>query len=294
MSIKAADISVHAWQSDGVLFERYRYTSGTVEPLPSHCHEEYQFGLSFDCAGEYHYRGAAHAIPIGSLSVIHSDEVHAPSDRTYLPAPGTFWMMAIHPKWFQTVSADYSGSTALPFFPQVCLVDPCLNQLFIALHKVTDYPQSQLERDTNLWNFLSYLLTTYAENCPSATPIPSARRAINQVCDYLHSHYAADVSLDTLSEIAGLSRFHFSRVFRKQMGLSPTAYQTQLRIAQAKKLLAEDMAIATVAALTGFYDQSHFGWQFKRHVGVTPGNYKGITAKGITAREITAKNSYTS
>ncbi|MBD2058167.1 hypothetical protein H6F88_19495 [Oculatella sp. FACHB-28] len=51
MKAKAADISVQAWQSDGVLLEQYCYTAGTVEPLPKHCHEEYQFGLSFDCAG---------------------------------------------------------------------------------------------------------------------------------------------------------------------------------------------------------------------------------------------------
>ena len=35
------------------------------------------------------------------------------------------------------------------------------------------------------------------------------------------------------------------------------------------------MLVAEVATETGFYDQSHFGWHFKRLVGVTPGNYLG-------------------
>lgn len=270
MTVKAADISVQAWQSNGLLLEQYCYTAGTVTPLPQHCHEEYQFGLSFNCAGRYHYRGASHDIPIASLSIIHSGEVHAPSDRTSLPEPITFWMMTIHPKWFRAVSTDLAVPEVLPFFPDVYLADPQLNQRFLALHKATDR-QSQLERDTNLWDFLSYLLT-YAENCPVAS-LSSARSAIKQVCDYLHAHFATDVTLDQLSAIAGLSRFHLSRVFRQEVGLSLTTYQTQLRIAHAKKLLAEGMAIATVASLTGFYDQSHFGWQFKRQVGVTPGNY---------------------
>jgi hypothetical protein len=48
MKNSAAEISVHAWASDGILLERYAYTSGFVEPLPKHSHEEYQFGLSFN------------------------------------------------------------------------------------------------------------------------------------------------------------------------------------------------------------------------------------------------------
>lgn len=87
MKTKAAEIVVDAQTRDDILLERYTYTSGAVEPLPKHAHEEYQFGLSFDCQGEYHYRGAAHVIPTGSLSIIHSGEVHSPSDHTYLPAP---------------------------------------------------------------------------------------------------------------------------------------------------------------------------------------------------------------
>ncbi|MBD1998938.1 helix-turn-helix transcriptional regulator [Leptolyngbya sp. FACHB-541] len=276
MNAKAADISVQAWQSDGILLEQYCYTAGIVEPLPKHCHEEYQFGLSFDCAGQYHYRGASHDIPIASLSIIHSGEVHAPSDRTFLPEPITFWMMTIHPKWFQSASADLAASEISPFFPDIYLADPQLNQLFITLQQKTDL-QSQLERDINLWDFLSYLLTNYAENRLVGSPLSSTRTAIKQVCDYLHAHFATDVTLDQLSELAGLSRFHLSRVFRQEIGLSLTAYQTQLRISHAKKLLAEGMAIATVASLTGFYDQSHFGWQFKRRVGVTPGNYRETT-----------------
>jgi AraC-like DNA-binding protein len=277
MKAKAADISVRAKQLDGILLERYCYTAGTVEPLAKHCHEEYQFGLSFNCAGQYHYRGAWHNIPLASLSVIHSGEVHAPSDRTELPEPATFWMMTIHPKWLQVVQDDLEiSSTSLPFFPDISLTDSWLNRLLIKLHTVTYQSRSQLTQDLALWNFLSYLIINYAENLTSVSSFSATRIAVQRTCDYLHAHHAADVSLQELAEIAGLSRFHFSRVFRQQTGLSVSAYQTQLRVAHAKRLLAEGMAIATVASLTGFYDQSHFSQHFKRHVGATPGKYGEI------------------
>ena len=90
MKPKAANMSVQVWQADGILLEQYAYTSGAVEPLPKHAHSEYQFGLSFDCQGKYYYRSAYHPIPMGSLSIIHSGEVHAPSDRTFQPEPAHF------------------------------------------------------------------------------------------------------------------------------------------------------------------------------------------------------------
>lgn len=279
MKNKAAEISVSAWESDGILLERYVYTLGSVEPLPKHSHEEYQLGLSFDCQGEYHYRGAYHSIPIGSLSVINSGEVHSPSDRTYLPAPATFWMIHIHPKWLQVVTSEiFEKPSALPVFPRVFLTDPQLNRLFLSLHAAAKKPIFKLEQDTAFWHFFFHLVSYHTENPPSVRPLKSAHAAVRRACDFLHAHYASDVSLEELATIAGLSRFHFCRVFGKEMGVSPSVYQIQLRIAHAKKLLLQGIPIATVASLTGFYDQSHFGWHFKRLVGVTPGSYVGKTA----------------
>ncbi|NER80482.1 MAG: AraC family transcriptional regulator [Leptolyngbya sp. SIO1D8] len=274
MQTQAAMVSVQAWETDGILLERYAYTSGTVEPLPKHTHAEYQFGLSFDCQGEYHYRGARHIIPKGSLSVIHSGEIHAPSDRTFLPEAAHFFMVHLDPQWLQTVRAELDKKLKnAPFFPTVAIADPTLNRLFLALQTIIDKRLSQLEQDVALWDFLTHLLANHAANRASIPPAKPVHVAISRARDYLHAHYADDISLQELAAIADLSRFHLCRVFGKAIGVSPSAYQTQLRIAQARKLLAQGLPIATVAATTGFYDQSHFSWHFKRQVGTTPGNY---------------------
>ena len=65
-----------------------------------------------------------------------------------------------------------------------------------------------------------------------------------------------------------------SRLFKREIGLSLNAYQLQIRIDHAKKLLINGVPIALVASETGFYDQSHFNRYFKRLVGTTPKNYK--------------------
>jgi AraC-like DNA-binding protein len=274
MKNKAAEISIHAWESDSILLERYAYTSGSVKPLPRHSHEEYQFGLSFNCQGEYHYRGAYYSIPPGSLSVIHSGEIHAPSDRTYLTTPAHFAMMHIHPKWVQKVADEMAEKpVSLPFFSTAFLTDAKLNHLFLALQSSADQRTSKLVQDTALWDFLFYLIRRYASNSSLIHPLKSAHASVMVAREYLHAHYTDDISLESLAAIAGLSRFHFCRVFRQTLGVSPNVYQTQLRITQAKKLLIQGIPISAIAEMTGFYDQSHFGWQFKRQVGVTPRRY---------------------
>ena len=71
-----------------------------------------------------------------------------------------------------------------------------------------------------------------------------------------------------------MSPFHLSRAFRQAIGLPPHAYQTKLRLARAKTLLAQGYEAGYVASETGFFDQSHFTQQFKRHYLMTPGNYR--------------------
>jgi AraC-like DNA-binding protein len=279
MEKNLAEISVHAWTLDDILVEQYAYTFGAVEPLPKHSHEDYQFGLSYNCQGEYHYRGAYHSIPVGSLSVIHSGEVHSPSDRTYLSEPAHFQMVHIRPTCLHTLSAEMAEKpTNLPFFPTAFLTDSTLNHLFLAVQAATEQKKSQLEHDVAVLRFLSYLIQHYDSDSSPVRPLKSARTAVMLAREYLDAHYANDISLKSLAAIAGLSRFHFCRVFRQELGIPPSFYQTQLRIAHAKKLLLQGFSIAMVAEMMGFYDQSHFGWHFKRHVGVTPRRYVLKTA----------------
>ena len=94
------------------------------------------------------------------------------------------------------------------------------------------------------------------------------------VCDYLQANHHQNVSLAELADMIGISRFHLSRLFRREKGISLSAYQTQIRIDRAKQLLSQEVPISQVATATGFYDQSHFGYHFKRLVGTTPGNYQ--------------------
>ncbi len=228
----------------------------------------------------YYYRGAYHPIEIGSLSIIHSGEPHSPSDRTHLPHPAHFMMMHIHPQWMETVTEDMGKSkSSLPFFADPCIHNPKLNRLFLAMRNAISLASSTLERETTLWEFLVALLQHHAGQPPTRQSFSSPPPSVMRARDYLQAHYASEVSLQQLATIAGLSRFHFCRLFRQSLGLPPNVYQNQLRIQQAKKLLLAGHPIAEVSEMTGFYDQSHLSKHFKRLVGVTPKHYACPTVK---------------
>jgi AraC family transcriptional regulator len=99
------------------------------------------------------------------------------------------------------------------------------------------------------------------------------REAIKFIGDNLEQEQ--DIALAVVAEKVGMSRYHFSRVFKQSMGLSPISYIAQQRIERAKKLLAEtDVPIAEIALRTGFSGQSHFTTSFRRLMGLTPRSFR--------------------
>ena len=271
MENKQSQVTVTASQLQGILLEKYCYTVGIVEPLPKHSHQEYQLGMSFNCQGEYFYRGAYHPIPIGSLSIIHSGEVHSPSKRTYLPQSASFCMMHVEPNLLQDIASEIGSDVQIPFFTEPVLSDRNTTKLFQNLCLAVGNNVSKLQQDSSMLDFLARLIT---QNREGDRQYSLEKPAVALICDYLQAHCTNNISLNELANLVGMSRFYLSRLFRREKGISLSAYQTQIRIDRAKKFLSQGMPIAQVATTTGFYDQSHFGHHFKHLVGTTPGNYR--------------------
>lgn len=81
-------------------------------------------------------------------------------------------------------------------------------------------------------------------------------------------------SLEDMATLAGMSKYHLIRAFRREVGLTPHQFQLQNRVRKGQRLLGGPATVAESAAAAGFCDQSHFDRQFKRLVGLTPAAYK--------------------
>ena len=114
---------------------------------------------------------------------------------------------------------------------------------------------------------------------PSATPDYSvgglAPRALQRVREYVEEHLSENIELETLADIAGLSKWHFARAFKESVGTPPHFYLVQRRLERAQQLLAEtDLPLAQIALKIGFSDQSHFSRRFRTVLGLTPRSFR--------------------
>lgn len=92
---------------------------------------------------------------------------------------------------------------------------------------------------------------------------------------YMEKHFETDLSLDFLSEFSGVSKYHLSREFKKHIGFSPREYLIQLRIQKAKSLLSTtDLPVNKIAHTVGIHDINNFNMLFKKHVDMTPGQFR--------------------
>lgn len=89
---------------------------------------------------------------------------------------------------------------------------------------------------------------------------------------HIDAQLSAPLTLEQLADVAGMSLFHFCRVFRDNLGVTPHQYILARRMEQAKRLLwtQSSMSMLEVALACGFGSSSHFAAQFKRHNAQTP------------------------
>ncbi|MDI1238219.1 MAG: AraC family transcriptional regulator [Polaromonas sp.] len=99
---------------------------------------------------------------------------------------------------------------------------------------------------------------------------------------WIHAHSHDDIALDHVASHAGLSPFHFLRLFSRVLGVSPHQYLVRSRLRHAARLLADgDRSVTDVALDVGFADLSNFVRTFHRAAGVSPRAFRQAARKGL-------------
>lgn len=91
---------------------------------------------------------------------------------------------------------------------------------------------------------------------------------------YIRSHIFNKLTLDEVADEVGLSKYHFSREFKKATGMTVVSYVNTVRCANAKKLLLKnEYSIHDIAIKCGFENDSYFSKTFKKHIGMLPSDF---------------------
>ena len=201
-----------------------------------------------------------------SLRVINPYEVHEGISKEW--SFTTFYPTI---ELMEEVYKDIFFEKKIPLFQEQIYNDKILYKLFFGFFQSVFLKKDNLLIETNAIRALSYLIKHYSCNAEKEISFDrpnSLKRALEYICDNLDKN----ITLDELSLVASLSKYHFLRLFKEHYGITPHKYILTQRVNRAKMLIKKEKNLSIIASKSGFCDQSHFIKSFKKIYGYTPSN----------------------
>lgn len=127
--------------------------------------------------------------------------------------------------------------------------------------------------------FLQYSLSCLLEEILLTIATERVRnngyRTFKKSIKYIHANYIEKIQIPDLAKMEGLSNSRYITLFTKEFGKTPIEYILNLRLGRASELLlTTDMPISLVGSSSGYKDQYFFSKIFKKHMGVSPYEYR--------------------
>ena len=213
--------------------------------------------------------------------VQHPNEVGTLDTRSERCMSG--WTLRLFPKAMTSLLNDLEQADGPIYFPEMTAAN-ALNAPLASLLKETmlsfDEPSGHLERESRLFGLLYSVLKHCSDSPPPEMKLGNEHRAVSLVKEVVQAHVEQELRLGHLAQLTNLSKFYLTRVFKRDVGLSPHEYQTGLRVHRAKDRLAKGERAADVAFDLGFADQAHLTRTFKRYTQTTPGRFQKLSLAG--------------
>ena len=237
-----------------------------------HAHDTFSIGAIESGSQIATIRGAREASGPGDLYLINPGETHDGA-----PTAGGYRYRMIYPDMalFREILEDVTGRAfqGTPAFGRQILHDPKLAAAFQSAHRTLEEGNGALETSQAMFLVLDAMFRQHGSSI--IVPVDTKERsAVRRARDYLIEQYATDIGLEELAAVAGLSRAHLIRAFRKEFHITPHAFLTDIRVRIARRKLQAGELPAEIALECGFADQAHFTRHFKARTGITPGQYR--------------------
>jgi AraC family transcriptional regulator len=180
--------------------------------------------------------------------------------------------------FFRDVFQDAADGISSRLSPSLLVRDPFLVELSKWLHRELEIGSAnELFTKSVATLTATHLVRTYSSKPNTVTVYRGGLgpRREKRVRQYIQDHLDTQLALDDLASVAEVSPNYFISLFRQSVGMTPHRFVIQQRVERAQKLIAQTkLALIEIAHRCGFQDQSQFTTAFRRHVGVTPGQYK--------------------
>jgi len=190
--------------------------------------------------------------------------------------------LVFEPTYLAELALSSGIGRSLDFVPSFSTPDLLLHQIATALTaapRVQD-PAENLYVESLLNAACARVLHAYADvRYPFAGPPRLTDDQLRNAVDYIHQHLSGSLNLRSISGAAGLSEFHFARLFKKATGETPFQFATRTRMGRAKELLRKTrLPISEIAGRVGYQKPSHFSARFSVVCGCGPNTYRHSVA----------------
>jgi AraC-like DNA-binding protein len=237
-----------------------------------HSHEVFSIGAITAGQSTYLHEKTTQTIATGTVVVMNPGEVHAcnPIDDQ----PWSYLMLYVNAQWLGALQRDCGVNNGGMFrgYPATHSRDPQLFKGLLDLHRrLMDSELDTLAKQEAAVGFFS--LVEQRLGGSGLTPRP-ANPKVERAARYIDAHYLQPIRLEDLCAVANLSEAYLIRAFEQHYHMTPHAWLVNRRIQHGQAQLRGGEPIADIAQQSGFADQAHFQRAFKKHLAVTPGQYK--------------------
>jgi AraC family transcriptional regulator len=188
---------------------------------------------------------------------------------------GEFVAVTLDPKFVLCAVHEMVNPDTMRIVPQESVDDALLRAGVLALKAEVEagMPGGRVYGESVAATLAVHIVRHYSAQKPAVRDVKGglSRQQLRRVIEFIHANLGGEISLVGLAQNAGLSAFHFARLFKQSTGLAPHKYVIKCRVEHARNLLTvHRRPLAEAAVEAGFCDQSHFSAHFKRVYGVTP------------------------
>ena len=266
-------------------FELFYYNDIHLGDVKLHSHDYYEFYFFIEGEVDLQIGDSMFPVSPGDIFMLPPHVKHRPcirnQDKPYRRF--VFWISKEYCDYLETLSKDYTylmnyvnSHKDYCFQPNQIAYNE-LQSMFLRL--LEELKENRFGKDAQvaLWvNELVLYLNrmVYSEHHPVAYSVEHA--LYQRIALFIEEHLEEDLSLERLSEIFFVSRYHIAHVFKDNLGMSIHQFITKKRLARCKQAILGSSSITEVYEMFGFGDYSSFYRAFKKEYGISPKDFRDM------------------
>jgi AraC family transcriptional regulator len=249
-----------------------------------------------ECFSDGRWRKAVYRPGSVSLTTCgHADRLRW---RSLTPVPAESLHLYIPQHFFSSVREEYqrAGAPARAHpLNSLSFSDQVISQVALSVADAIQNGAPDLYAQSAAQFLAAHLLSAQSgwpdPSQDKRSPGKLSNRRLAHVLEYMNAYYAEPLSLDQLAREACVSRFHFGRLFKELVGVTPHRYLVKVRLDAAASLLNDtDLSVLDIAISCGYGSAAHFTAAFHRRFFQTPSSYRGNLRGAASEQTIQASH----